>query len=123
MLTEPRLHTSRAVLARRPNTPGAAKLRAVMSGDVHVVLSKLEKGYVELLRGDRLDLPETNRPAGAQYVDCRWPKHRLTVELDSYRYHNSRHSWKQDRRRERAARARGDEFRRYTGRTSSRRPT
>jgi hypothetical protein len=36
------------------------------------------------------------------------------VELDSYRFHHSRHAWEQDRRRERDARARGDEFRRYT---------
>jgi hypothetical protein len=47
-------------------------------------------------------------------VDCRWPEHKLTVELDSYGFHNSRYSWEQDRRREREARARGDEFRRYT---------
>jgi very-short-patch-repair endonuclease len=47
-------------------------------------------------------------------VDCRWPEQRLTVELDGYRFHNSRHSWEKDRRREREARARGDEFRRYT---------
>ena len=47
-------------------------------------------------------------------MDCRWPAHRLTVELDGYRYHRSRHAWEQDRRREREARARGDEFRRYT---------
>jgi hypothetical protein len=36
------------------------------------------------------------------------------VELDSYRYHHTRHAWEQDRIREREARARGDEFRRYT---------
>jgi hypothetical protein len=36
------------------------------------------------------------------------------LELDSYRYHRSRHAWEQDRRREREAHARGDEFRRYT---------
>jgi hypothetical protein len=47
-------------------------------------------------------------------VDCRWSAHRLTVELDSYRYHHTRHAWEQDRRRAREARARGDEFRRYT---------
>jgi hypothetical protein len=47
-------------------------------------------------------------------VDCRWPEHRLTVELDSYRYHNSRHAWEQDRLREREAHARGDRFRRYS---------
>jgi hypothetical protein len=36
------------------------------------------------------------------------------VELDSYRYHSSRRAWEQDRRREREAYARGDDFRRYT---------
>ena len=38
----------------------------------------------------------------------------LTVELDSYTYHRSRYAWEQDRRREREAFARGDDFRRYT---------
>lgn len=38
----------------------------------------------------------------------------MTVELDGYRYHRSRYAWEHDRRRERDARARGDEFRRYT---------
>ncbi len=47
-------------------------------------------------------------------MDCRWPERGLTVELDGYRYHHSRYAWEQDRRREREARARGDEFRRYT---------
>ena len=56
----------------------------------------------------------TNRPAGGRYVDCRWVEERLTVELDGYRYHSSRHAWELDRRREREAYARGDEFRRYT---------
>ena len=59
-------------------------------------------------------LPQTNRKAGAHYVDCRWPERRLTVELQSYAFHNSRHAWEEDYRGERAARARGDEFRRYT---------
>jgi very-short-patch-repair endonuclease len=103
-----------AVLARRPNTRGAAELRRVLLGDVRVTLSKLESAFLALLRNERLSLPETNRPAGGRRVDCRWPKLKLTVELDSYRYHSSRHAWEQDRRREREARARGDEFRRYT---------
>ncbi|HEX6583258.1 MAG TPA: type IV toxin-antitoxin system AbiEi family antitoxin domain-containing protein [Thermoleophilaceae bacterium] len=103
-----------AVLARRPNSPGAKKLRRIMHGDVHVTLSKLEARFLELLRHANLPLPITNRPAGGRRVDCRWPEHRLTVELDGYRFHNSRYSWEQDRRREREARARGDDFRRYT---------
>jgi very-short-patch-repair endonuclease len=102
------------VLARRPRMPGARKLRRIIEGDVHVTLSELERGFVERLRVEGIALPRMNRPAGAYHVDCRWPAHRLTVELDSYRFHSSRHAWEQDRRRERDARARGDEFRRYT---------
>jgi hypothetical protein len=103
-----------AVLARRPSTPGAKKLRRVLHGDVHVTLSTLEARFLELLRENGLAPPITNRPAGGRRVDCRWPEQRLTVELDGYQFHNSRHSWELDRLREREARARGDEFRRYT---------
>jgi hypothetical protein len=57
-------------------------------------------------------MPDVNRKKGANYVDMRWPG--LTVELQSYRFHHSRHAWEQDYERRRAARARGDEFRTYT---------
>lgn len=103
-----------AVLARRPSSPGATELRRILRGDVHVTLSKLEARFLGVLRDAGIELPQTNRPAGGHRVDCRWPEHRLTVELDSYRYHRSRHAWERDRRREREARARGDEFRRYS---------
>jgi very-short-patch-repair endonuclease len=102
------------VLAPRPNCPGAANLRRVLHGEIHVTLSKLERAFLALLRAEGLPLPETNGRAGGRRVDCRWPEHRLTVELDSYRYHNTRHAWERDRRREREAYARGDQFRRYT---------
>jgi very-short-patch-repair endonuclease len=85
-----------------------------MRGDEPVSLSRLESRFLHLLREARLPLPQTNRPAGGRRVDCRWPEHKLTVELDSYRYHRSRHAWERDRRREREAHARGDDFRRYT---------
>jgi very-short-patch-repair endonuclease len=103
-----------AVLARRPNTPGAGKLHNILRGDTRVTLSELEMRFLQLLRQEGLALPQTNRPAGGRRVDCRWPDRSLTIELDSYQFHNSRHAWEQDRRREREARARGDEFRRYT---------
>lgn len=103
-----------AVLARRPRAPGATKVRAILRGDARVTLSKLERKFLERVREIGRPLPATNRPAGGRRVDCRWPEHRLTVELDSYRFHHTRHAWNQDRRREREAYARGDEFRRYT---------
>ena len=102
------------VLARRPRAKGAANLRRVLRGDAHVSLSKLERRFIELLRDAGLVLPVTNRIVDGRRVDCYWPEQRLTVELDGYRYHRSRHAWEQDRRREREARARGDDFRRYT---------
>ena len=103
-----------AVLARQPNARGARKIRRIIHGDVRVTLSKLEARFLALLGAAALPLPLTNRPAGGRRVDCRWPEYRLTVELDGYRFHNSRYSWEQDRRREREAHARGDEFRHYT---------
>jgi very-short-patch-repair endonuclease len=102
------------VLCRRPKSPGAGKLRHVIHGDVRVSLSALERRFLKLLREAGMALPDTNRPAGGRRVDCRWPRERLTVELDSYRYHGSRHAWETDRRREREAYARGDDIRRYT---------
>jgi hypothetical protein len=104
----------RDALSRWPAAPGAAKLRAVMTGDVHVSLSRLERVFLALLREQGLPLPVMNGAAGGRRVDCRWPAQRLTVELDSFGFHNSRHSWERDRTREREAYARGDEFRRYT---------
>jgi len=102
------------VLERRPNAKGARKLRVIFEGDAPAMLSRLERGFRKLLTDSGLPLPEFNRPAGGRRVDCRWDWVPLTVELDSYTFHHSRHAWEQDRRREREARARGDEFRRYT---------
>jgi hypothetical protein len=102
------------VLARRPNASGSAKLRRIITGDTPIILSKLEKGFLRRLREARLPPPRTNRKLEEGYVDCRWPEHRLTAELDSYRFHASRLAWEDGHHRERAARARGDEFRRYT---------
>lgn len=103
-----------AVLARRPNSRGATSLRSVLRGDTRVTLSRLESRFLERLAAARLPLPSTNRVAGGRRVDCRWPERRLTVEVDGFRYHRSRHAWEQDRRREREAHARGDDFRRFT---------
>jgi very-short-patch-repair endonuclease len=84
-----------------------------MDGDHPVTLSRLERAFLQRVREAGLPLPQTNRAAGTR-VDFRWPARRLTVELDSYTFHNSRHSWEQDRQREREARQRGDLLLRFT---------
>jgi very-short-patch-repair endonuclease len=108
------LHRTRPQDVPFHGAPGAAKLRAILHGDHPTILSRLESDFVAALRAEGLVLPQTNRRHEEGYVDCRWPGRRLTVELDSYRFHHSRHAWEQDNRRDRAARARGDEVRRYT---------
>jgi hypothetical protein len=95
-------------------TPGRRNLRLVMTGDAHVTLSELERAFLRLLRAAGLPLPITNRVVGSKRVDCHWPELGVTVELVSYRFHNSYYSWEQDQRRRREARARSDEFRTYT---------
>jgi very-short-patch-repair endonuclease len=103
-----------AALARRPNAKGAGALRALLHGETRITLSELERRFLLLLQEADLPLPRTNHAVGGRRVDARWPDTRLTVELDSYRFHSSRHAWEKDRRREREAYERGDAFRRYT---------
>ena len=101
-------------LERYPKAKRRSTLLAIAAGDAPTLLSELERRFHALLRAGGLRLPETNRLHDAHFVDCRWPESRLTVELDSYRFHRSRHAWEQDRVRDREARARGDTLRRYT---------
>lgn len=103
-----------AILARRHNWPGCRALRSVLWGETPVTLSRLESKFLERLGEAGLPLPRSNEAIGDRIVDCHWPEQRLTVELDGYRYHRTRHAWEQDRRREREARARGDDFRRFS---------
>jgi very-short-patch-repair endonuclease len=110
------------VLTRRHNWPGARELRRVIWGDEPVSLSKLESLFIAVLRRARLPLPKTNQLVDGRYVDCRWREQRLSVELDGYAYHDTRHAFEQDRQRERETRARGDEFRRYTWRDVAENP-
>jgi very-short-patch-repair endonuclease len=110
-------HEAQVRFRLRPEACGERpprKLRAILEGHIPVTLSELENRFLERLAEAGLPRPQTNRPAGTKRVDCRWPTHHLTVELDSYRYHHTRHAWEQDRRREREAHARGDQHRRYT---------
>lgn len=103
-----------ALTERHPNARGATRLRRIATGDTRTTLSRLESEFLKVLEKAKLPLPNTNQKTDGRYVDCRWPGRRLTVELDSFGYHNSRHSWELDRRREREAYARGDQLRRYT---------
>lgn len=105
-----------AVLANLPRTPGTARLREVLHGGIPITLSELERRFLALLERRGLPRPTTNKRVGRYRIDCRWAGHRVTIELDSYRFHRSRKAWEQAYSRERQAYARGDAFRRYTWR-------
>ncbi len=102
------------VLARVPNAKGAAKLRAVLTGEEQVKLSRLEHAFFDVLRAEncRSQSPTSERAPSAW--TAAGPTTDSRFELNSFRFHNSRQSWEGDYRREREARGRGDEFRRFT---------
>ena len=52
-----------AVLAHRPNSPGAKKLRHIIHGDVHVTLSKLEAHFWSYCATQGLPLPQYQPPS------------------------------------------------------------
>ena len=83
-----------ACIARNPTKKGIAKLRRALGSDV--TLSELEEGFLRLLRAHGLPLPRTNIDRHGDKVDCYWPQHNLTIELLSYRYHDTRHAFEQD---------------------------
>jgi hypothetical protein len=114
-VTAPGKHQIQGVTTHRARNIERTTHRGIPVATVPRTLVDLaEREFLARLAEADLPRPITNRRAHGRRVDCRWPEHRLTVELDSYHYHRSRHAWEQDRRREREARARGDEFRRYT---------
>jgi hypothetical protein len=78
-----------AVLESHLNARGAAILRGILRGDTRTTLSRLERRFLDVLRANRLELPETNKNHDGRYIDCRWPDRHLTVELDSYPYHRN----------------------------------
>ena len=83
-----------ACMQRNPHLPGAAKLWLALGGDV--TLSKLEDGFLALLRRYGHPLPRTNIDHAGDKVDCHWPQLGLTVELLSFRFHGSRYAFEAD---------------------------
>jgi hypothetical protein len=83
-----------ACIGRNPTKKGAAKLRRALVADA--TLSKLEDGFLTLLDRHDLPRPRTNIDRAGDKVDCYWPRHALTVELLSYRFHASRQAFESD---------------------------
>jgi hypothetical protein len=88
-----------ACIARNPTKRGAAKLRRAYGADA--TLSELELAFLVLLDDHGLPRPRTNVDVAGDKVDCHWPHHGLTIELYSYRFHESRWGFETDTTRRR----------------------
>jgi hypothetical protein len=103
-----------ALVARHPNRPGTAAVRALLDQDrigQAITREELELRFLTFLDDERLPRPQTNaivelsdRP---RTVDCLWPGHRLIAELDGFATHGTRRAFEQDRARDRALQAAG----------------
>jgi very-short-patch-repair endonuclease len=69
--------------------------------------SGLERHFLRLCRQHELPEPEVNARIGPYEVDFLWREARLVVEVDGYRYHSSRATFRADRARDRELGRRG----------------
>jgi very-short-patch-repair endonuclease len=78
--------------------------------------SELERRFLHLCRRHRLPSPQVNSRVGVFRVDFLWPKQRLIVETDGYRYHSGRQAFEDDRARDVELRLLGYDVVRFTHR-------
>ena len=87
---------------RRAGRPGASSLRSAleMDGGPKLIRSEAEERFFDLIRESALAVPETNVMVLGHEVDFYWRAAGLVVEVDGYRFHASRRSFENDRRRD-----------------------
>jgi very-short-patch-repair endonuclease len=76
--------------------------------------SDLERDFLKLCRVHGLPTPEVNVRLGRWTVDFLWPREKVAVETDSYRYHRGSVAFEDDHARDLDLRQRGCEVRRFT---------
>lgn len=84
---------------------GAARLRKALTayGSGPAAASPLEVRVERRLRSAGVPRPERQWPvvtrSGRRYLDFAWPGRFVALEVDGYRWHSSRTSWRRDRER------------------------
>jgi hypothetical protein len=105
------LHAISRVLARNPAAPGARRLAEALREEVPFTRSDLEAATLALFRSHSVPAPETNAwiSDGEKLVevDFLWRDARLIVEVDGWRYHQSRWRRRQDAAKTAALEAQG----------------
>jgi very-short-patch-repair endonuclease len=62
--------------------------------------SWLEQALRDITRAHDLPAPQTNVYVEGELVDAAWPERRLVVEVDGWRFHKTRRSFEDDRRKD-----------------------
>lgn len=100
------------VIDRSPGRRG--KRLAEVAGLVGRTRSEMERRLLRELRAARLQPPEVNLRVHGWEVDALWADHSLVVELDGWRWHDTRLIFRRDRRKDRALRRIGLTVLRFT---------
>jgi very-short-patch-repair endonuclease len=98
-----KLNRFEALIARSHGRHGLKPLQHALSeltDEVPWTQSELERAFLELVRDAGLPMPEVNVMVEDELVDFYWPRSDVVVEVDGYRFHNSRRSFDADRRRD-----------------------
>jgi very-short-patch-repair endonuclease len=96
-------------LERSRGRPGTRMLRRILAleGGPAPTRSDAERRMMRLVRAAELPVPRVNSRLGRYEVDFLWPKQRLVVEVDSFRFHSPRARFERDRARDAALAAAG----------------
>jgi len=113
------LDALRTVVEAHRGRPGAPVLASVL--DHHAVgstltRSELEERFLALCDAHAVPRPQINTVVCGMEVDFHWPRRRLVVELDGYRFHATRAAFERDRRRDAVLAAAGIRVLRFTHR-------
>jgi hypothetical protein len=90
------------VLAAHPRRPGSPALKALLADlGAHggMTRSDLEALFLQLCLDHGLPRPQVNRYDNGRELDFRWPRQRLVVETNGFRFHRSRAAFESDHRR------------------------
>jgi very-short-patch-repair endonuclease len=92
----------RAVLRDYPGRRGAPSLRALVSPDRPLTMtrSEREEQFLELVRKAGVPTPRVNASVGRFEVDFCWARQGVIVEIDGYPFHSSRAALERDHRRD-----------------------
>lgn len=103
------LRAMEEVCARNPGRRALRPIRRLVAEAPAPVITRspLEDRFVEFCKRHRLPAHSTNVEVLGHEVDALWPKERVVVELDGFKYHSHRAAFERDRARDSALQAAG----------------